>query len=118
MGNSNGTSVEEIQACESHQWYRKFMTECPSGLLMYYEFKQFFGLKNLPQTSDAYVRTMFTTFDLNNVGERMYLFQTLGGLCLYCDKGIVKLVVFWIEGHWLIIGAYPTDIDYPTDPEP
>lgn len=67
MGNNNGSSVEELQACESHQWYRKFMTECPSGLLTFYEFKQFFGLKNLSVTSNAYVRTMFTTFDMNDV---------------------------------------------------
>lgn len=67
MGNNTGTSVEELQACESHQWYRKFMTECPSGLLTYYEFKQFFGLRNLSDTSNAYIRTMFTTFDMNDV---------------------------------------------------
>ncbi|XP_068172026.1 guanylyl cyclase-activating protein 1 [Antennarius striatus] len=68
MGNCTGSAVEELQACESHQWYRKFMTECPSGLLTFYEFKQFFGLKNLSDTSDAYVKTMFTTFDMNDDG--------------------------------------------------
>ncbi|XP_034546569.1 guanylyl cyclase-activating protein 1 [Notolabrus celidotus] len=68
MGNTSGSSVAELQACESHQWYRKFMTECPSGLLTFYEFKQFFGLKNLSITSDSYVRTMFTTFDMNDDG--------------------------------------------------
>ncbi|KAK7916697.1 hypothetical protein WMY93_012458 [Mugilogobius chulae] len=68
MGNVNGTGVEEMQECESHQWYRKFMTECPSGLLTYYEFKKFFGLKNLSESSNEYVRTMFTTFDMNDDG--------------------------------------------------
>lgn len=67
MGNCNDSTVEELQACESHQWYRKFMTECPSGLLTFYEFKKFFGLRNLSETSNAYVRTMFTTFDMNDV---------------------------------------------------
>lgn len=67
MGNNTGSTVEELQACESHQWYRKFMTECPSGLLTFYEFKKFFGLKNLSDTSNAYVKTMFTTFDMNDV---------------------------------------------------
>ena len=43
------------------------MTECPSGQLTYYEFKQFFGLKNLSERSDAYVQTMFGTFDMNDV---------------------------------------------------
>lgn len=66
MGNSFG-SLEELQACESHQWYRKFMTECPSGLLTFYEFKQFFGLKNLSPSSNAYIETLFTTFDMNSV---------------------------------------------------
>lgn len=67
MGNSSGTSLEELSACKSHQWYRKFMTECPSGLLTFYEFKKFFGLKNLSPTSNAYVATMFNTFDMNDV---------------------------------------------------
>lgn len=66
MGNTFG-SVEELQACESHQWYRKFMTECPSGLLTFYEFKQFFGLRNLSPSSNAYIQTMFMTFDMNDV---------------------------------------------------
>ncbi|XP_072308977.1 guanylyl cyclase-activating protein 1 [Eucyclogobius newberryi] len=68
MGNTNGTSVEKLQECESHQWYRKFMTECPSGFLTYYEFKQFFGLKNLSEASNEYVLTMFQTFDMNDDG--------------------------------------------------
>uniref|UniRef100_A0A3B4AZJ0 Guanylyl cyclase-activating protein 1 n=1 Tax=Periophthalmus magnuspinnatus TaxID=409849 RepID=A0A3B4AZJ0_9GOBI len=68
MGNTTGASVEEMQECESHQWYRKFMTECPSGLLTYYEFKQFFGLKNLSASSNEYVYTMFRTFDMNDDG--------------------------------------------------
>lgn len=67
MGNSVGSTLAELQACESHQWYRKFMTECPSGLLTFYEFKQFFGLRNLSATSNAYVETMFMTFDMNDV---------------------------------------------------
>lgn len=75
MGNSPGTSVEELQACESHQWYRKFMTECPSGVLTYYEFKQFFGLRNLSEASNAYVLTMFSTFDMNGVSSFIFLWQ-------------------------------------------
>ncbi|XP_054639624.1 guanylyl cyclase-activating protein 1 [Dunckerocampus dactyliophorus] len=67
MGN-NGSTLEDLTTCESHQWYRKFMTECPSGLLSFYEFKKFFGLRNLSETSNAYVESMFTTFDLNDDG--------------------------------------------------
>ncbi|KTF75548.1 hypothetical protein cypCar_00045425 [Cyprinus carpio] len=54
MGNSPGMSVKELSACHSHKWYRKFMTECPSGQLTFYEFKKFFGLKNLSETSNEY----------------------------------------------------------------
>ncbi|XP_051549765.1 guanylyl cyclase-activating protein 1-like [Myxocyprinus asiaticus] len=68
MGNASAMTVEELSACESHQWYRKFMTECPSGLLTFYEFKKFFGLKNLSDSSNAYVKTMFSTFDMNDDG--------------------------------------------------
>uniref|UniRef100_A0A671NCK0 Guanylyl cyclase-activating protein 1 n=1 Tax=Sinocyclocheilus anshuiensis TaxID=1608454 RepID=A0A671NCK0_9TELE len=68
MGNSPGMSVKELSACHSHQWYRKFMTECPSGQLTFYEFKKFFGLKNLSETSNEYVKTMFKTFDINDDG--------------------------------------------------
>lgn len=78
MGNNTGSSVEQLQACESHQWYRKFMTECPSGLLTFYEFKQFFGLKNLSKNSDNYVKTMFTTFDMNDV--RQFILFLHGGV--------------------------------------
>ncbi|XP_032368927.1 guanylyl cyclase-activating protein 1 [Etheostoma spectabile] len=68
MGNVPGLTLDKLQACESHQWYRKFMTECPSGLLTFYKFKQFFGLRNLSNTSNAYVMTRFSTFDMNNDG--------------------------------------------------
>uniref|UniRef100_A0A3Q1GHM5 Guanylyl cyclase-activating protein 1 n=1 Tax=Acanthochromis polyacanthus TaxID=80966 RepID=A0A3Q1GHM5_9TELE len=45
MGNSNGPDVEELQACESHQWYRKFVSECPPGLLTFYKKLFIFCLK-------------------------------------------------------------------------
>ncbi|KAK1152241.1 guanylyl cyclase-activating protein 1 [Acipenser oxyrinchus oxyrinchus] len=68
MGNASGAAVEEITACEIHQWYRKFMTECPSGQLTLYEFKQFFGLKDLSPSASAYIEHMFETFDVNKDG--------------------------------------------------
>lgn len=77
MGNSLGSNIEELQACESHHWYTKFMTECPSGLLTFYEFKRFFGLKNLSDSSNAYVRTMFTTFDMNDVSSLCFFFSLM-----------------------------------------
>lgn len=67
MGNLDGKAVEELSATESHQWYKKFMSECPSGQLTLYEFKQFFGLKNLSLAANKYVEEMFETFDFNKV---------------------------------------------------
>lgn len=70
MGNVvEGKSVEELSSTECHQWYKKFMTECPSGQLTLYEFRQFFGLKNLSPSSSQYVERMFETFDFNKVGR-------------------------------------------------
>lgn len=63
----DGKAVEELSATECHQWYKKFMTECPSGQLTLYEFKQFFGLKNLSPSANKYVEQMFETFDFNKV---------------------------------------------------
>uniref|UniRef100_G1TBE2 Guanylyl cyclase-activating protein 1 n=1 Tax=Oryctolagus cuniculus TaxID=9986 RepID=G1TBE2_RABIT len=69
MGNVvEGKSVEELSSTECHQWYKKFMTECPSGQLTLYEFRQFFGLKNLSPTASQYVEQMFETFDFNKDG--------------------------------------------------
>ncbi|XP_053724591.1 guanylyl cyclase-activating protein 1 [Synchiropus splendidus] len=95
MGNS-GTSMEELQACESHQWYRKFMTECPSGLLSFYEFKQFFGLKNLTETSDAYVRTMFTTFDMNSDGFIDFM-EYVAALSLVLKGGVQQKLRWYFK---------------------
>ncbi|KAM9813482.1 guanylyl cyclase-activating protein 1 [Neosynchiropus ocellatus] len=95
MGNS-GTSMEELQACESHQWYRKFMTECPSGLLSFYEFKQFFGLKNLTETSDAYVKTMFTTFDMNSDGFIDFM-EYVAALSLVLKGGVQQKLRWYFK---------------------
>ena len=67
MGNSNGSTVDDLQAVEMHLWYKKFMIECPSGQLTLHEFKQFFGLRGLDQEANAYIEQMFRTFDMNKV---------------------------------------------------
>ncbi|XP_049589582.1 guanylyl cyclase-activating protein 1-like isoform X2 [Syngnathus scovelli] len=92
MGN-NDSAVEDLQSCESHQWYRKFMTECPSGLLSFYEFKKFFGLRNLSETSDAYVKDMFSTFDLNDDGFIDFM-EYVAALSLVL-KGAVQKKLRW-----------------------
>ncbi|XP_006628570.1 guanylyl cyclase-activating protein 1 [Lepisosteus oculatus] len=94
MGNANsGTSVEELTACEIHQWYKKFMIECPSGQLTLYEFKQFFGLKNLSASSNAYVEQMFDTFDMNGDGYIDFM-EYVAALSLVL-KGKVEQKLRW-----------------------
>lgn len=84
MGNiMDGKSVEELSSTECHQWYKKFMTECPSGQLTLYEFRQFFGLKNLSPWASQYVEQMFETFDFNKVS------WALGGECCRDAPGLV-----------------------------
>ena len=59
--------MDDLQAVEMHLWYKKFMTECPSGQLTLHEFKQFFGLRGLDPEANAYIEQMFRTFDMNKV---------------------------------------------------
>uniref|UniRef100_A0A8C9XFR4 Guanylyl cyclase-activating protein 1 n=1 Tax=Sander lucioperca TaxID=283035 RepID=A0A8C9XFR4_SANLU len=94
-------------ACENHQWYRKFMTECPSGLLTFYEFKQIFGLRNLSNTSNAYVMTMFTTFDINNDGFIDFI-EYVAALSLVL-KGGVKQKLRWYFKLYDIDGSGSID---------
>ncbi|KAL4659431.1 guanylate cyclase activating protein 1-like [Arapaima gigas] len=68
MGNTAGSTVDDMQAMEMHQWYKKFMMECPSGQLMLHEFKHFFGLQGLDPEANAYIEEMFSTFDMNQDG--------------------------------------------------
>ncbi|XP_034442040.1 guanylyl cyclase-activating protein 1 [Hippoglossus hippoglossus] len=96
MGNYNSSTVEELQACESHQWYRKFMTECPSGLLTFYEFKQFFGLRNLSDTSNAYIETMFTTFDMNDDGYIDFM-EYVAALSLVLKGGVQQKLRWYFK---------------------
>ncbi|KAM6947926.1 LOW QUALITY PROTEIN: guanylyl cyclase-activating protein 1 [Lycodopsis pacificus] len=81
MGNCTGSAMEELQVCESHQWYRQFMTDYPSGLLTFYKFKQLFGLRNLLDT------TMFTTFDMDNNGFIDFM-EYVVALSLVLKRGV------------------------------
>ncbi|XP_071406234.1 guanylyl cyclase-activating protein 1-like isoform X1 [Pithys albifrons albifrons] len=68
MGNNSSSTVDDLQAVEIHHWYKKFMTECPSGQLTEHEFKQFFGLRGLDPEANRYIEQMFRTFDMNKDG--------------------------------------------------
>ncbi|MEE6514793.1 hypothetical protein FKM82_023140 [Ascaphus truei] len=65
MGSTSSSTVDDLQAVEIHHWYKKFMTECPSGQLTLHEFKQFFGLRGLSGEANSYIEQMFRTFDMN-----------------------------------------------------
>lgn len=69
MGNNSSSTVDDLQAVEIHHWYKKFMTECPSGQLTEHEFKQFFGLRGLDPEANKYIEQMFRTFDMNKVSS-------------------------------------------------
>ncbi|XP_065099560.1 guanylyl cyclase-activating protein 1 [Paramisgurnus dabryanus] len=92
----NGMSEEELNSCKSHQWYRRFLTECPSGQLMFYEFKQFFGLKNLSDTSNAYVRNLFTTFDMNDDGFIDFM-EYVAALSLVLKGGVQQKLRWYFK---------------------
>lgn len=72
------------------------MTECPSGLLTFYEFKKFFGLSNLSATSDAYVRTMFTTFDMNDDGFIDFM-EYVAALSLVLKGGVQQKLRWYFK---------------------
>lgn len=109
MGNTTGSTVDDLQAVEMHLWYKKFMTECPSGQLTLHEFKQFFGLKGLDSEANAYIEQMFRTFDMNKVGYcTLKKLQRADGSTLYRWQGVIGLVellicgfVFQFSFYWL-----------------
>ncbi|XP_004710912.2 guanylyl cyclase-activating protein 1 isoform X1 [Echinops telfairi] len=94
MGNvMEGKTVEELSSTECHQWYKKFMTECPSGQLTLYEFRQLFGLTNLSPWSSQYVEQMFETFDFNKDGYIDFM-EYVAALSLVL-KGKVEQKLRW-----------------------
>lgn len=74
MGQAQQTeNVEEVDVKAIQDMYKKFVTECPSGLLFLHEFKRFFGVEPEGEASE-YAENMFRAFDKNGVrggrGER------------------------------------------------
>uniref|UniRef100_A0A674K727 Guanylate cyclase activator 1C n=1 Tax=Terrapene triunguis TaxID=2587831 RepID=A0A674K727_9SAUR len=65
---AGASAADDINAPEIHQWYTKFMRECPSGQLSLYEFKTLLDLHGLNPQADTYVDQVFNTFDLNKDG--------------------------------------------------
>ncbi|KAM9860899.1 guanylyl cyclase-activating protein 2-like [Aulostomus maculatus] len=65
MGQTQQTeNTEEIDVKALQDMYKKFVMECPSGLLFLHEFKRFFGVDPTGEVSD-YAENMFRAFDRN-----------------------------------------------------
>ncbi|CAL8244192.1 unnamed protein product [Lota lota] len=59
-----GKYDEEIDVKALQDMYKKFVVECPSGVLFLHEFKRFFGVDPTGVVSD-YAEAMFRAFDRN-----------------------------------------------------
>ncbi|XP_038557721.1 guanylyl cyclase-activating protein 2-like [Micropterus salmoides] len=65
MGQTQHTeNNEEIDVKTLQDMYKRFVIECPSGLLFLHEFKRFFGVDPTGEASD-YAENMFRAFDKN-----------------------------------------------------
>uniref|UniRef100_A0A8C2WB45 Guanylyl cyclase-activating protein 2 n=1 Tax=Cyclopterus lumpus TaxID=8103 RepID=A0A8C2WB45_CYCLU len=58
-------NCKEIDVKDIQDMYKKFVMECPSGLLFLHEFKRFFGVDPTGEASD-YAENMFRAFDRND----------------------------------------------------
>lgn len=73
MGQAQQTeNSEEIDVKALQDMYKKFVMECPSGLLFLHEFKRFFGVDQTGEASE-YAENMFRAFDTNGVREQKLL---------------------------------------------
>ncbi|XP_068580424.1 guanylyl cyclase-activating protein 2-like [Cebidichthys violaceus] len=65
MGQTQQTeNTDKIDVKSIQDMYKKFVMECPSGLLFLHEFKRFFGVDPTGEASD-YAENMFRAFDRN-----------------------------------------------------
>ncbi|XP_072550989.1 guanylyl cyclase-activating protein 2-like [Salminus brasiliensis] len=67
MGQTQPTEQSEeieVDVAALQEMYKKFVTECPSGLLFMHEFKRFFGVDPTGEASE-YAENMFRAFDKN-----------------------------------------------------
>ncbi|XP_075715914.1 guanylyl cyclase inhibitory protein-like [Rhinoderma darwinii] len=57
-----------VYVLELHEWYRKFVEECPSGLITLYEFRKYFCDCTVGNESSEYAEQIFRTLDNNGDG--------------------------------------------------
>ncbi|KAM6960860.1 guanylyl cyclase inhibitory protein [Aplochiton taeniatus] len=58
----------ESYITELHEWFRKFMNECPSGQITLHEFRKHFCNGTVGQESAEYAEQIFRTLDNNGDG--------------------------------------------------
>ncbi|KAM9766116.1 guanylyl cyclase-activating protein 2-like isoform 1-T1 [Menidia menidia] len=56
--------IKELEVKALQDMYKRFVTECPSGLLFLHEFKRFFGVDPTGEAAE-YAESMFRAFDKN-----------------------------------------------------
>lgn len=77
MGQAQQTeSAEQMDIKAIQDMYKRFVLECPSGLLFLHEFKRFFGVATSGEASD-YAENMFRAFDKNGVRDLKVLQPSL-----------------------------------------
>ncbi|KAM9766117.1 guanylyl cyclase-activating protein 2-like isoform 2-T2 [Menidia menidia] len=65
MGQTQPTERgQELEVKALQDMYKRFVTECPSGLLFLHEFKRFFGVDPTGEAAE-YAESMFRAFDKN-----------------------------------------------------
>lgn len=78
---TKSSDEEEVDVVALQEMYKKFVTECPSGLLFLHEFKRFFGVDPTGEAAE-YAERMFRAFDKNGVRQetisKNVMLQTFG----------------------------------------
>ncbi|XP_056409752.1 guanylyl cyclase inhibitory protein-like [Hyla sarda] len=57
-----------VYVLELHEWYRKFVQECPSGLITLHEFRKYFCDCTVGNESSEYAEQIFRALDNNGDG--------------------------------------------------
>ncbi|XP_069822004.1 guanylyl cyclase inhibitory protein-like [Dendropsophus ebraccatus] len=57
-----------VYVLELHEWYRKFVQECPSGLITLHEFRKYFCDCTVGSDSSEYAEQIFRALDNNGDG--------------------------------------------------
>ncbi|XP_047652761.1 LOW QUALITY PROTEIN: guanylyl cyclase-activating protein 2 [Phacochoerus africanus] len=62
---AEGEENRAVDVAELQEWYKKFLTECPSGSLFMHEFKRFFKVAGNEEATQYVEGMFFRAFDRN-----------------------------------------------------